>query len=268
MWQTPEERLALLELLVRGVLKRRHAQAAPHDTLAELPWTRATGRRNELRVAETRRDELVALLARVWPGWGEALAELTARGLPPTHDGTVRLRPPRGLVASTRRGVVELGVVADVLGEVAVPERAFRDGLELEGALRAVLLVENLGAWCDFPEVSGWLYAYVPGWDTATVVRLLDRVRRVPVVHFGDLDPSGVRIHQHLRERRRDLLWFVPSFWDELVESKGQRGPWPDDLDLRDAPPLVRELARRGLWLEQEPIVVDPRITAALEEML
>ena len=48
----------------------------------------------------------------------------------------------------------------------------------------------------------------------------------------------------------------------------GRRGEWPDDLDLREAPELVRELARRGLWLEQEPLVIDARIAAALEAML
>ena len=32
--------------------------------------------------------------------------------------------------------------------------------------------------------------------------------------------------------------------------------------------PLVRELASRGLWLEQEPLAVDPRTSAALEAML
>ena len=37
MWQTMDERLALLELLVRGMLKKRQAQVAAYDGLAELP---------------------------------------------------------------------------------------------------------------------------------------------------------------------------------------------------------------------------------------
>jgi hypothetical protein len=48
----------------------------------------------------------------------------------------------------------------------------------------------------------------------------------------------------------------------------GRRGQWPDDLDLRKAPELVRELASRELWLEQEPLVIDARIASALEPML
>jgi hypothetical protein len=49
----------------------------------------------------------------------------------------------------------------------------------------------------------------------------------------------------------------VPSFWEDLVESKGLHGTWPDDLALDDAPTLVRALAARGLWLEQEALVVE-----------
>lgn len=127
---------------------------------------------------------------------------------------------------------------------------------------------ENLGAWRDLPALQGWLLAHVPGWDTATVAHLFDRIAQVPVLHFGDLDPNGVRIFLHLRERRPDLRWFVPPFWAEFVESHGQRAPWPDDLELGEAPPLVRELASRGLWLEQERIVVDVRITKALEDAI
>lgn len=321
-WRAPTDRLALLELLVRGSLKRRRAQASAWDLLAELPWTKRTGRRDELALVERGRGELVALLARVWPGWSEALAELTARGLPPTpegwtaledarraeslpalpgrlnrrtaaalsapnskatltdrrlaalgevaaaHDGSIRLRPPAGLVARTPRGTVDLSAVAAVLGEASLPERAFDEGLSLEGDVRATLLVENLGAFCDLPAIDGWLYAHVPGWDTASVGLLIERVQDAPVIHFGDLDPNGVRIHHHLRSRFPSLRWFVPGFWAELIESKGQRCAWPSDLALEHAPDLVRELAARGVWLEQEPVAVDPRTRAELEAML
>ena len=322
MWQTAEERLALLELLVRGSLKLRRAQTTSYHTLAELPWTRATGRRDEIALVDERRPELVALMDRVWAEWGQILADLTARGLPPTpegwvrlkdarrseglpalpqqlnrrtaaalaaphskavltdrrlaalgnvgttRDGSVRLRPPRGLIARTRSGVVDLAAIAEVLGEVSISERAFKEDLAFEGRVRAVLLVENLGAWRDLPSLEGWLFAHVAGWDTATVVLLLDRIGRVPLIHFGDLDPNGARIFLHLRGRYSELRWFVPPFWGDLVDTMGLSAQWPDDLELQDAPELVRELARRGLWLEQEPLVIDGRIVSALEGML
>jgi hypothetical protein len=318
-WGTAAERMALLELLASGALRRRQTQAQAFDALAELPWTRRTGRRDELALVEQRRTDLVALIDRVWPAWGDVLAALTARGLATTpegwaalqdaaraadlpqlpeqlnrrtaaalvaphskstltdrrnatlggaeatHDGSIRLRPPRGLVATTAKGRVDLSDVASVLGEVSIPERALKAGLALEGPIRAALLVENLGAFCDLPALDGWLYAHVAGWDTATVARLLERLGHVPLVHFGDLDPNGLRIVQHLRGLRPDLVWFVPEFWGELIEARGLPCVWPQDPALDDAPDLVRLLARKNLWLEQEPVTLDPRTRGALE---
>lgn len=322
IWESDDARLALLELLSQGTLKRRRAQIEAYDALTELPWTRATGRRNEIGVVEERRSELAGLIDRVWPSWRDVLADLVAAGLPPTregyarlldgrraagipdlpdrinrrtaaaltaphskacltesrrgalgetdptHDGSIRLRPPAGLVARSARGAVDLSGVAAVLGEVSIPERAFLDGLAFEGTIRAVLLVENLGAWRDLPANPGWLLAHVPGWDTATVGHFLDRLDGIPVVHFGDIDPNGVRILLHLRQRAPRLEWFVPDFWFEFADVCGLQAAWPPDLNLDFAPAHVRHLAERGLWLEQERIVLDPRITAALEAVL
>ena len=322
IWESGNARLALLELLSQGTLKRREAQVEAYEHLAELPWTRATGRRDEIGVVVERRAELAGLIDRVWPTWSTVLAELVAAALPPTptgyrrlldseraaampelperinrrtaaaltashakvtltearrgalgetdptHDGAIRIRPPTGLSARTARGAVDLGGIAAVLGEVSIPERALLDGLAFEGTIRAVLLVENLGAWRDLPRPPGWLVAHVPGWDTATVGRFLDRLSTVPVMHFGDVDPNGVRIMLHLRRRAPSLKWFLPEFWFELADMWALPAMWPRDLDLQLAPARVRELAGRGLWLEQERIVLDPRLPDALEVAL
>lgn len=322
MWETSEDRLALLELLVHGRLKRRQLQTDAFNVLEELPWTRATGRRDEIGIVEERRHELVSLLERSWPGWSGEWGELTERGLPPTpegwaklldarradqlptlparlnrrtaaalaaahskaaltrgrraalgpaeatHDGTVRLRPPSGLVARSASGAVDLSAVATVLGEVTIAERAFLDGLTLEGEVRAVLLIENLGAWRDLPSHPGILLVHVPGWDTTTVGHLLQRMPGSPALHFGDLDPNGARIYQHLRERRPDLIWFLPDLWAEYAGAHARHTQWPVDVDLSTAPRWARDLAARGLWLEQEVIVLDPRLTEAIESTL
>lgn len=322
IWASDNARLALLELLSNGSLKLRRTQLEAYAALAELPWTRATGRRDEIGVVEDRRKELAGLIDRVWPAWRDVLADLVAAGLPPTpegygrlldreraaaipelperinrrtaasltashskasltetrrgalggtdtsHDGAVRLRPPTGLSARTANGVVDLSGIATVLGEVSIPERALLDGLAFEGAIRAVLLVENLGAWRDLSPPPGWMLAHVPGWDTATVGNMLDRIEGIPVVHFGDIDPNGVRIFLHLRRRTPNLKWFLPEFWFERVDVCGLPTTWPQDLDLNFAPAPVRALAARGLWLEQERIVFDPRMVQALEAAL
>lgn len=322
IWEEPAARLALLELLARGTLRRRRAQNVAFEVLAELPWTRLTGRRDEIALVEARRGELVALLERFWPDWRAEWAELTELGLAPTpegrsrlldqrrarnlpdlperlnrrtaaalaaphskstltatrlaalgtteatHDGILRLRPPAGTWARTSRGRLDLSAIATILGEVTLPERAFRDGLELKGSWRALLLVENLGAWRDLVAPEDFLLAHVPGWDTVTVVHLFEQVRHVPVLHFGDLDPNGVRIYLHLREKRPDLRYFVPAFWSELVTAHGLPGLWPSNLELDSLPPLLRELAEREVWLEQERIVLDPRLKEALLEQV
>ena len=50
----------------------------------------------------------------------------------------------------------------------------------------------------------------------------------------------------------------VPEFWKEWVPDRALKRPWPDDLDLTDAPALVQELKDSGRWLEQETITLDP----------
>lgn len=181
------------------------------------------------------------------------------------HDGTLRLRTPEGLRLRCGEQELDCATVAGVLGEVVLTERALADGTVLSGRLpAAVLLVENLGAYLDAPAPTGWLLAHVPGWDTRTVRFLLQQLRGVPTAHFGDLDPNGVRIMRHLREVRPDLRWVVPHFWSEYVPKVGLRAAWPPGFDLIDVPPLVAQLASSGMWMEQEAIVLDPRLPDAL----
>ena len=322
IWKSINARLALLEILSTGRLKRRHIQAEAYETLAETTWTRATGRLGEIGLVEGRRSEVEDLIGREWPEWRECRAELVAADLPatpqghgrlrdlkrasclpglpgrinrrtaksltgphskagltvarrralkqtvPTHDGCVRLRPPAGLSVRTGSGILDLSGIAAVLGEVSIPERAFLDGLTFKGEIRAALLVENLGPWRDLPAPPGWMLAHVPGWDTVAGRLLLDHLTTTPVVHFGDVDPAGVKIMRHLRKHAPGLKWFLPDFWFERLEEFGRRATWPADIDLDFAPTRVRNLVASGLWLEQERIVLDGRITQALEDVL
>lgn len=321
-WHSDQARLALLELHSRKTLRRRRSQSDAFDALSELPWTRATSRRNELALVVERETRLAELLSRVWPDWWAVLADLEARGLAPTpdgykrlgdarraesvpqlpprinrrtaaailapnskaglgggrraaldrvdmtHDGAIRLRPPEGISVQTSRGPLDISEVARILGEASIPERAFMDGLSFRGTIRAVLLVENLGAWRDVPRAPGWLVAHVPGWDTPPGIHLLQALPDTPCVHFGDIDPNGVKIYRHLKDGRPDLRWFLPGFWFESAGRTGLKATWPEALDLSDAPQPVQELARRGLKLEQESIVFDPRLPDDLENTL
>jgi hypothetical protein len=323
MWDKPEHRLALMELVVSGRLRCRKVQQGAWRHLAELPWTQRTSRRDELAVVESRRHELERLLSQVWAEWPSVRDELIGAGLPISmtgwlqlqdieraraakglpsrlnrrtatavvgphskaslsaprlealgdldvmHDGTLRLRTPEGM--RLQRGHQELdgATVTGVLGEVVLTERALADGTMLKGRPpQAILLVENLGAYLDTPAPPGWLIAHVPGWDTRTVRRRLQQLGDVPVAHFGDLDPNGVRIMRHLRQVRPDLRWVVPDFWSEYLSKAGLQVNWPSDFDLTGLPPLVLQLVSSGMWLEQEIIVLDSRLPQALIQSL
>jgi hypothetical protein len=271
---------------------------------------------------EARRQDVLALLFRLWPGWQDALDALEARGLPPTPegwaaledarraaalpvlpdqlnrrtlaaliaphskarltrrrleglgdvlvtgDGTARLRVPDGTAARTATATLSLAPISAMLGEVTLPQRALQSGVTLAGPFEALLMIENLGVFRDLPLLPGWLYIHVPGWETTTARLLLAQLAQVPAVHCGDLDPNGVRIFQHLRQERPDLRWFVPPFWADYVISHALPTTWPADLDLSEAPELIRELAHQGLWLEQEPLAIDPRTLPALRQMM
>lgn len=182
-----------------------------------------------------------------------------------TRDGIVRVRPHAGLRLLRADIALAIEPHLAMLGEVALPERALQAGLELTGLPPAlVLLVENVGPYIDLPAPPDWLVAHVPGWNTRTAELLLARLPDVPVLLFGDLDPAGVAIAAHLQSLHPRLRWVTFELWRTLLPEYAQPGPWPDDLDLRAAPPLVQELARDALWLEQERLTLHPDLVAEL----
>ncbi len=254
----------------RDVVARLEALGLPVD---ERGWRRLGDleRQGALPALPERLNVRTATAA-VGPHSKAALSESRLEGLADvdlTRDGVLRLRPSPGLTLV--RGALSFSAaeLATVLGEVTISERAFRDGTRLGGAPpRALLLVENKGTFVDLRPPEGWLVAHVPGWDTASVRDLLEQLPGVSVVHFGDLDPNGARIVRHLRELCPGLIWAVPELWAEHVPARALARPWPDDLDLSDAPALVRDLAARGLWLEQELLALDPRLPDALSAAL
>jgi hypothetical protein len=181
------------------------------------------------------------------------------------HDGVVRMRVPPGLSLVRGELAVSCDELAGLTHEVVLTERSLLDGTRLAGTIRAVLSVENRGSYLDLSPPPGWLVVHAPGWDVGTVLLLMAGLERVPWIHFGDLDPQGVSIYRYLTEARKDAGWLVPSFWDL---ARGLRRAWPEGLVGDDDPPLVRRLARDGLWLEQEAVALDPRLGEALEGWL
>lgn len=183
-----------------------------------------------------------------------------------TDDGLVRMRPSAGLQVRNGGAVQDARKLASLLGELVLVDRALRDGARLVGKEpRAVLTVENLGAYQDAVVADDVLVVHVPGWNTRTTRDLLKGLDEVPVVHFGDLDPNGIAILAHLRRWRLGVRWLVPLYWEERRDDKGLTRDWPD-LDMpKDAPDWVRQLPERRIWLEQEVVAVDSRFGQFLE---
>lgn len=184
-----------------------------------------------------------------------------------TDDGLVRMRPSAGLQVRNGGVVQDAMKLASLLGELVLVDRALRDGTRLVGKEpRAVLTVENLGAYQDAVVSDDVLVVHVPGWNTRTTRDLLKGLDEVPVIHFGDLDPNGIAILAHLRRWRPGVRWLVPPYWEERRDDKGLTRDWPD-LDMpQDAPEWVRQLPERRRWLEQEVVAVDSRFGQFLEK--
>jgi len=182
-----------------------------------------------------------------------------------TRDGIIRLRPNRDLQLRRHNVTLAAAACCEVLGEVALPERALQDGLELDGPAPAlVLLVENVGPYIDIPAPSDWLVAHVPGWNTRTAQLLLTRLPTVPLLLFGDLDPAGVAIAAHLRSHDPSLRWVVFDLWRELLPEYAQPGIWPEDQDFAATPALIQELVHDSIWLEQERLTLHPNLVTEL----
>lgn len=184
-----------------------------------------------------------------------------------TDDGIVRMRANVGLRlvrAGTEHAAAD---IEELLGELTLTDRALRDGTRLWGQRpRAVLTVENLGAFQDAVVPEDVLTVYVPGWNTRIARDALSGLEDTPIIHFGDLDPNGVAILQHLRRWRPDVRWLVPGFWEEYADARGLPKRWPEVALPPDAPAWVVSLAHAGIWLEQEVIVTDSRFAIAVNE--
>lgn len=322
-WGTRPHRLALLELLRTGEVRRRRRQRQAFDELLELGWARRTCRSGVLALDPECGMAVRATLDTVWPGWEAEAQRLEDRGYPltptgqrelerrdrlagvdrsslpgrmnrrtaaatvatnakarlgpvehivledvdVTDDGIVRMKPSAGL-SLVRAGIEHpADDLVELLGELAFTDRALRDGTRLGGhPPRAILTVENLGAFQDVRVPDDVLTVYVPGWNTRIARDLLSGLEETPILHFGDLDPNGVAILNHLRRWRPDLGWLIPDYWKEYADDRGLPKRWPDVSFPPESPSWVVSLAEAGVWLEQEVIVLDSRFLSSVEE--
>lgn len=180
------------------------------------------------------------------------------------NAGAARIRPSPGLRFRFQEHEIDAEYAGRITGEVVVTERRLAQGLTVSGVRpRAVITVENAATFIDMPQVEGLLLVHLPGTDQRAGFALLKQLPDVPWAHFGDLDPAGLDLYRRCLVQRHDCLWLVPLWWPELLSTHALRdAPWPGDLV--QVPELVAFLAASSIWLEQEALVLDPR----LEEQL
>jgi len=190
-----------------------------------------------------------------------------------TTDQVLRLKACSGLTIRRGANVLDCDPLMTLLGEISIPERVFLDGFFLEGKLPDVVFtIENLGAYVDFPfeALKGrGVTILTPGKDTVLTIELLKRLpEKTAWLHFGDLDPEGVSIFEQINRRVPQVgRRFIPQFWEEqlgrpLGAGEKQWGVLPP---AAASIPILKRLMDSGLWLEQEAILLDPRLSEAVE---
>lgn len=185
-------------------------------------------------------------------------------GLTLTTDGVLRTRPNRGLVIYAGPHRLACDDLMQAMGEVILPERAILDGIRIGGTPpSAIMTVENLGPFVDMPKPDELLLIHQPGWNTPLSLLFLQVFGMKPNWHhFGDLDPEGLAIYQHLKREGGNPHLLIPSFWDEYQESFSHQlcDSWPETITNSFSEPLLQKLFATNAWLEQEPIILDNRL--------
>lgn len=191
-----------------------------------------------------------------------------------TTDQMLRLWANKGLIVSYGEGEkLSCDNIMNAFGEIAIPERAFINGFNLEGTLpKVIMTVENRGSYVDFPvKYDSLMLINCPGDDTSLAIRLLNLLPPgIPCYHFGDLDPKGLAIAERLGNSvKQRVSLFIPSFWQEYVgELYTGAKEWNDLNSSFGASVIVRQLSTQGKWLEQERIMLDDRFVADVENLI
>lgn len=201
-------------------------------------------------------------------------SKAAARTPPPgsklTNDDVLRLRTPAGFRLAIGGKRIDCDSLMETVGEVVLPERALRRLAAVDTEPTCFMTVENLGAYIDLPEQDGLLLLHQPGWNSRLALMFIERVpASVPWFHFGDLDPKGIAIYQSLDTGSHHAQLWIPDFWLDYQETHALPldKPWatvPADLMKH---PLMRSLVDQDRWLEQETLVIDPRIKQALAQL-
>lgn len=201
------------------------------------------------------------------------LARVAELGSQVLTDEAIRLRTLTSLSLIDKEGRLHnMAPVINLLGELALPERALTGLRGIEWPGRQIVTVENKGAFVDYPLQPGELLLYVPGRNTALAKRVMPLLpAAIPWAHFGDLDQRGLEIAAELAQATgrplalwlpRNLADYLPHYARPLsLPSAGSQSkiPWQSNAWERVSGSALTEalnyLALNKCWLEQEVLV-------------
>lgn len=180
-----------------------------------------------------------------------------------TKDWGLRFRPNNGLEGVVAGELVNFSVMASLLTECFVSERGWMNLERFSGTLPEIIVTcENLGAYVDFPSHDSLLIVYSPGADIEPATKLINFLPDALWIHFGDIDPEGVKIATNIaRETNRNLKFFIPSFASEFLPGRPVETPW----DSIPENPIFVELKKKQKRIFQEVFMLDDRL---LEEVV
>jgi len=187
-------------------------------------------------------------------------------------DFAARIRPNKGLLINNEKGVSYSACeLAKLQGELLVCERAIRRGLTFSGILpRVVLAVENPAVFADIQLPEDFMAILTSGNNPVQICEIVSLLpESTPTYWFGDLDNEGISIRRSfIRMCKGRAAAAIPPFWDEYLKEYGcqAEGSWAG-FDASGEPELVATLISQKLWLEQEPLVLDPRLVGWLESL-
>ncbi|KUM03718.1 hypothetical protein KIF53_15975 [Chromobacterium subtsugae] len=276
------ERKDIFQLVPVRLTDYRHYLAVrwPDYAIAEAHFTGLNEKASAAGLRELRREHLdlptgiKRLNRKTWSAFAGAHSKsretATPTGVTLTTDDLLRARVNDGLCLQGPSGeYFDLTLWQRLTTEVILPERAFDAEWQFIGTFPDfILTVENLGTFVDLPKPPGCLLLHSPGWNTALASRLIGCLpSEIPWVHFGDLDPNGIRIPEALEVAERHPVFWIPDATAVVVDTHSLpfRAPWPDCTVLSH--PTLLRLKETQRWLEQETIILTPEFAVELAEL-
>ncbi|MGZ8181383.1 MAG: Wadjet anti-phage system protein JetD domain-containing protein [Methylobacter sp.] len=189
----------------------------------------------------------------------KSLVSAIAKDVVLTHDALTRFRPNVGLEMEVDGHTIAISDIAHSLGEFSLSERGLRKLPKFKGILPSTIItVENLGSYIDLPLPSDMLAIFSPGTDIRCAVQLMKFLPNVNWIHFGDIDPEGIKIaHTLAVALTRQPQIYIPSFAEDyLKRTQKRKVVWQETYGL----PFLVALQKMEAGIFQEIFMLDERL--------